>query len=260
MKNLLKLLNDNRQRAPQQRGQSRLVMGDGSQPPALYIYDAIVMSAEEADWWGGVAAEVLVPQIRGITAEKMDLYVNSPGGDVFAANAIAQAIRECSAHVFAHIDGYAASAATDIVIAADEADIAPGGFFMIHNSWTIAIGDANDMDAAAALLRKVDNSIAAKYAQRTGKPVDEIKPLMDAETWFTAEEAVEFGFVNKLAEGRKAKANAWNLSAYKRPPMAAVSPPTPAPAAAPAPVQTPAHISDDHRARQQQRLQLALRT
>src|SRR5690606_19215300 len=116
--------------------------------------------------------------------------------------AICQAIRESGAKVIAHIDGYAASAATVIATAADEVEIADGGFYMIHNSWTWAMGNANDLTATAALLSKIDGSLAAQYAKKSGKPVDEIKGQMDAETWFTAEEAVDAGLVDRVAEGK----------------------------------------------------------
>ena len=142
------------------------------------------------------------------------MRINSPGGDVFAAQAIAQAIRDTKARVVAHVDGYAASAATEIAIAADEIEIAEGGFFMIHNAWTLAVGNADDFAATVVLLNKVDDVLCSAYAAKCGKPKDEVKAWMDAETWFSAQEAVDAGLVDRIAEGSKAKASAWNLSAY----------------------------------------------
>jgi ATP-dependent protease ClpP protease subunit len=245
MTNLRKLLNDNRARALKQRSEQPRWVSNAANETTLYLYDAIVATEAEAEWWGGVSAEALVPQIRQLDVENLHLRISSPGGDVFAATAISQAIRDCKAHVTAHVDGYAASAATPITLAADETEIAVGGFFMIHNAWMFAVGNSADMLDAASLLEKVDGSLAQTYADVTGKKIEEIRALMDAETWFTAAEAVAFGFIDRIAEGAKAKAS-WDMSAYAK-----------APKAPPAdPVQPSAHATEDHRARQLQRMQL----
>jgi enoyl-CoA hydratase/carnithine racemase len=118
------------------------------------------------------------------------------------------ALERHKAKVVAHIDGLAASAATAIAVAADEVLMAAGAMFMIHNAWTIAIGDKNDFLECAALLEKVDGTLADRYAAHTGKPVSELKTLMDAETWFTAEEAVEFGFASAVEGDEKSDAKA----------------------------------------------------
>ena len=212
MNRLLQLFADNRAANKTARVQSRLV-AEGEEA-TLYLYESVVADAATAEWWGGVSAQSLAPQIRAITARTLHLRINSPGGDVFAAQAIAQAIRDTKAHVVAHVDGYAASAATVIATAADEIEIADGGFYMVHNAWTLAVGNAQDLIDTAALLNKVDGSLCSAYAAKCGKPKDEVKAWMDAETWFSAQEAVDAGLVDRIAEGSKAKASAWNLSAY----------------------------------------------
>lgn len=183
----------------------------------IYIYEPIVSDDLTAEFYGGVSAQSLVPQLRGITGGTIHLRLNSPGGDVFAAQAIVQAIRDTQAKVIAHIDGLAASAATVIANAADEVEMSDGGLYMIHNAWTFAIGNANDMMETAALLEKCDGIIASQYAKRTGKEIDAIKALMDAETWFNAEEAKEAGLIDRVAESERPQAK-WNISAYKNPP------------------------------------------
>lgn len=243
MNRLLKLFADNRAANKAVRGQSRLVAaGDEA---TLYIYEAIVADDATAEWWGGVSAQSLAPQIRAITARTLHLRINSPGGDVFAAQAIAQAIRDTKARVVAHVDGYAASAATEIAIAADEIEIAEGGFFMIHNAWTLAVGNADDFAATVVLLNKVDDVLCSAYAVKCGKSKDEVKAWMDAETWFSAQEAVDAGLVDRIAEGAKASASAWNLAAYDQ---------------APAPANADDAALQDHRARQAQRLSVLSRT
>jgi ATP-dependent Clp protease protease subunit len=241
---LTKLLASNKKR-PERLPQSKIVAKDDETD--IYIYDAIVADEDTAYWWGGVSAEALVPAIRAIKGGTIHLRINSPGGDVFAAQAICQAIRDTGAKVIAHVDGYAASAATVIATAADEVEISDGGFYMIHNAWTWAMGNANDLTATAALLSKIDGSLAAQYAKKSGMAVEDVRAAMDAETWYTAEEAVAAGLINRIAAGKKVEAS-WDLSAYNKAPKA------PEPAA-------PADdlATEEHRARQLQRISMLSR-
>jgi len=203
---LLKLLNDNRG-----RGQFRAEKnGDEA---TIYLYDVIVSD----DYWGGVSAQAFVKELRAMTAETINIRINCPGGDVFAARAMEQAIRDHGSKIVAHIDGYAASAASFLAIAADEVVMSEGGFYMIHKAWTFAMGNSDDLVETAGLLEKVDESLVASYAKKTGKELEDIREWMKAETWFTAQEAVDNGFVDRIAEG-KVKGQ-WNLSAYGKPPQ-----------------------------------------
>jgi ATP-dependent protease ClpP protease subunit len=247
---LIKLLASNKDR-PAKLPQSRIeAAADGSET-TIYVYDSIVADEITAQWWGGVSAETLVPEIRNIKSGTIHLRINSPGGDVFAAQAISQAIRDTKAKVVAHIDGYAASAATVIATAADEVEISDGGFYMIHNAWTFAVGNSSDMKATAALLDKVDGTLAAQYAKKSGMPLDEVKAAMDAETWYTADEAVKAGLVDRIAPGAKVDAK-WDMSAYARAPK-------PAPEAKDEQDGAEEVATEEHRARQQQRLAMLAR-
>jgi ATP-dependent protease ClpP protease subunit len=212
----------------------------------IYIYDAIVADDDTAEWWGGVSAQTLVPQIRGIKGGTVHLRINSPGGDVFAAQAIVAAIRDTGAKVIAHIDGVAASAATVIASAADEVEMSDGAMYMIHCAWTVAIGNSADLAATAALLDKTDGVIAGQYAKRSGKSADDMKALMSAETWFTAEEAVEIGLADRVAENAPRAQASWDLSAY-------ANAPKPKASADPEHVES---ITAEHRERQQQRMRM----
>jgi len=136
---------------------------------------------------------------------------------------MATALRQFKGTVIAHIDGIAASAATWVALAADEVAIGDGAFFMIHNSWTFAMGDKATMLDTAALLEKIDGTIVADYARKTGKGEEEIRAWMDAETWFTGQEAVDNGFADRLAEEKANVDNAWNLDAYRNAPKIAPS-------------------------------------
>jgi ATP-dependent Clp protease protease subunit len=180
----------------------------------IYLYDAIVSDA----YWGGVAAIDFIKALAAITAPEIHLRVNSPGGDVFAARAMVQAMKEHPSKIIAHVDGYAASAATFPVIAADESVISNGAMFMIHNAWTIAAGTAKDFADMAALLGRTDQTIVNDYMAKTGQTEQQIKDWMDAETYFYGQEAVDSGFIGAVAEASPKNKIDWDLSAYAKPP------------------------------------------
>jgi ATP-dependent Clp protease, protease subunit len=208
---LLQLVRDN---AAPRAGVTVKAEGDEA---TILLYDVI-------DPWWGVAAKDFIAALNGITAPTIHLRINSPGGDVFEARAIATAVRQHKSTVISHIDGLAASAATYIAIAGKEVEMADGSFFMIHQAWALALGNADDMLAMADLLEKVDGSILTDYMKKTGKSKDELVAWMQAETWFTAQEAKDAGFVDRIAavdaNGGAANAAAWNVSAYKNAPKA----------------------------------------
>jgi ATP-dependent protease ClpP protease subunit len=207
---------------------------------ALYLYDVIVASEADAEWFGGVSAEAIVKALRGLSGP-VSLRINSPGGDVFAARAIQAAMESYDGEIVAHVDGVAASAASLIAAAADRCVMSAGAFMMIHKAWTISLGNADDMLAAAELLEKIDGSLAATYAEKTSKDAGRYAQLMAAETWFTAAEAVEEGLADAIAD-KAPKAQAWDLSAYQR---------APEPEPQPTPAAEPAAEADEEHARRQ---------
>ena len=162
----------------------------------VYIYDAI------GGWWG-IDPREWVPAFAALKAKTIHLRINSPGGSVFDAETIRTAIKQHSANVIAHIDGYAASAATGVAIAANEVEISEGGFFMIHNAWGLAMGRAEELRDYADLLDKVDSSIVAAYVKKSGQEESQVRDWMDKETWFTAAEAMTHGFVDKIFEAEE---------------------------------------------------------
>ena len=183
----------------------------------IYLYDAI-------DSFFGINAQEFVSELAAIKSPTINLRINSPGGDVFDARAMATAINNHPSKIVAHIDGLAASAATYIALSADEVRMSEGGFFMIHNAWTLAFGNSADMRAMAGLLDKIDATIVNDYAKKTGKGADEISAWMSAETWFTAQEALDNKFVDSITPGVKAQNN-WDLAAYINAPKALTEPP-----------------------------------
>lgn len=254
---LLQLLNDNRRAF--EPIQSKIQAKDGE--AAIYLYDPIVGDRLTAEWWGGICPQDFVPAVRSLQAEKITLYTNCPGGDVFAAEAMCQALREHSAHVVMQIEGYAASAATSLACACDEVVATPASKYMIHNTWTVALGNADELLAVVDLLRNCDTSMYEAYEKRSGQTRQQIVDWCKAETWFNSADAAKYGFIDRVLDTATASAAAkpanlaqrdWNLSAYTNPPRTAPAPPGPA-------ADQSTYITDEHRARQLQRLQLANR-
>jgi ATP-dependent Clp protease protease subunit len=164
----------------------------------ISIYDAI----------GGydVNAKQFVDELKEINAETINLRINSPGGSVIDGNAMFNALQRHPAKVVTHIDGLAASMASVIAMAGDEVHMADNALLMIHNPWTMSIGDADELRADADLLDKMSASIMSAYG-RSQYEDGEIKDLMDAETWFTAQEAFDAGFVDHISTGLRAAAS-----------------------------------------------------
>jgi ATP-dependent protease ClpP protease subunit len=199
---------------------------------SLYIYDVI------DPYWGVSAVQVIDAVAQAGDAEVLHVYINSPGGDVFEGRAIMAALSRFQGKTIAHIDSLCASAATGIALACNEVEMSDGAFFMIHNASCIAWGDKSDLRETADLLEKVEGSIVADYVAKTGKPEAEIVAWMDAETWFSAAEALDNGFIDRVAQAPADKAkvgNVWNLSAFSKAPAniaaptAAMAPPEPKP-------------------------------
>jgi len=208
----------------------------------IYLYDVIT----DDDFFGGVSASAFVQALAGISAQTIHLRINSPGGDVFAGQAIAQAIREKTATIVAHVDGLAASAASWVALACDQVLMAEGGFFMIHRANTIAMGDAEEMHATGALLEKVDAVLCSSIARQTGNTEEQVATWMAAETWFNAEEAVANGFAEAISGPAPKNLVAWNLAAWSNAPAAAKSDASPPPDPTPAPDLEPPVANTDH--------------
>lgn len=209
MKNFTQLLRDN---AGRKKQPTNLVRNEAE--ATLYIYDVI-----SADW--GVGAMDVIKALEQIgDAAVLRVHINSPGGDVFEGRAIMAALRRFEGKKVAHIDSLCASAATSIALACDEVVMADGAFFMIHNAMTVAFGNKGDLRETADTLEKIDGAIVNDYTTKTGKDAEQVQAWMDAETWFTAAEAKEHGFVDSvLAADKKAK-NTWNLKAFGNAPAA----------------------------------------
>lgn len=152
--------------------------------------------------------------------EPMEIRINSAGGSVFDGMAIYNTLRNRAGDVRIHVDGLAASIASVIAMAGNEIVMEPGSMMMVHNPWNITIGDADDHRQSAELLDKVRDSLMSAYERRTGLSRAELVTLMEQETWMSAEEAVAFGFADRVGE-ESVQAAAWqahDLSAFSNVP------------------------------------------
>jgi len=189
----------------------------------IELYDIIVSSEEEAAWYGGVSLQGFANALRGMSGT-VHLRINSPGGDVFAGHAMAQLMNEYDGEIIAHVDGYAASAASVVAIAADKVMMAPASMMMIHKAWTWGVGNADDLMATAELLEKIDGQLVQQYAKRSnGKATaDEFMAMIAAETWLTPQEAIDCGLCDEIAPEKDKKSSQaramWDVSAFKRAP------------------------------------------
>ncbi len=128
------------------------------------------------------------------------VWINSPGGDVWAAAQIYNMLLSYSGKVTVKIDGLAASAASVIAMAGDEVLVSPVSMLMIHNPATAAMGDKDDLAQAISMLDSVKDSILNAYVKKTGLSKNKLSKLMDDETWMDANKAVELGFADRVME------------------------------------------------------------
>jgi ATP-dependent protease ClpP protease subunit len=149
----------------------------------------------------GVSAKGFLAELGALPEDTpVDLRLNSPGGSVFDAVAIYNALKRHEGPVTVWIDGIAASAASYIAMAGDEIVMPENAFLMIHDPAGLVMGTAEDMRAMAEALDKVKGSLVAGYAAKSGRTPEEVSALMAAETWFDAGDAVAQGFADRLVE------------------------------------------------------------
>lgn len=156
---------------------------------------------DEIGFWG-VTAKDFISQLdeAAASAAAVIVAVNSPGGDVFDAFAIYNALRRYAGKVTSRVDGVAASAASLVVMAGDTIVMPENSMLMIHNPWTITSGTSNDLRNAADTMDKVCDGIVAAYANRSGQTPEDVQQMMDAETWLTAAEAKAIGFADEIEQ------------------------------------------------------------
>ena len=172
----------------------------------VYIFDEIGSH--------GVTAQKFIEEIKGLGDRPINIRINSLGGDVFNGMAIHNVLKKRTYNTTVYIEGIAASIATIIALGADEVIMAENSLFMIHNAWGGVMGDAKEMRKSAATLEKISNELTEIYVKKTGLSYEAISEMMDNETWLSADEAYELGFVDSISDAMKIAAK-YDVSKFK---------------------------------------------
>ncbi|WP_404457434.1 head maturation protease, ClpP-related [Bacillus sp. RC250] len=151
-------------------------------------------------WFSENNAEAVRRKIQDVKAEKIHVHINSGGGSAFDGVAICNQLKQHSAEIIVHIDGWAASAASVIAMAGDKIIMPSNTMMMIHQASTFEYGNADVFEKTARDLRKIDSALSASYKKRFVGTDEELKQLLKDETWLTAEEAVALGLADEIAD------------------------------------------------------------
>jgi ATP-dependent Clp endopeptidase proteolytic subunit ClpP len=171
----------------------------------VMIYDVI-------GWPFNDAGEI-IRALAGINTKTVTVRINSPGGDVFDAMAIFNALQSHKSKIITRIESLAASAASFIALAGKEVQAYQNAMVMIHDPWVLAAGNQYDLREIADILEKISGNMVDIYSQNSKVGKKEIREMLKAETWFTAKEAREKGFVDTIIDGKAAKAQ-FDLSMF----------------------------------------------
>lgn len=189
-----------------ERWDSSILSADAIGDNVISIYDVI-----GEDYWtgGGFTLKRLDAALRSIGRQDFEVHINSPGGDMFEGVGIYNKIRD---HADAHaltvkvkVLGVAASAASVIAMAGDIIEIGASSSIMIHNCWTIAVGNRRDFAEMAQTMEQFDANMASVYEARTGNDAVAVAAMMDAETWLSGQAAIDAGFATDLLPADRIK-------------------------------------------------------
>ncbi|WP_309232032.1 head maturation protease, ClpP-related [Micromonospora tarensis] len=198
--------------------QRAAALAAGEKPPAWYQIGPVQALAEDSEGegdsdattadvyvfdtiggWLGLTADDFVRDVAGLDVDQIVVHLNSPGGDAFEGVAIANVLRAHRARIVVRVDGMAASAASVIAMAGDEVVMGIGTQLMVHDAWGVAIGNAAEMTKYVERLASTSNAIASAYAAKAGGTTEQWRAVMQAEAWYTAEEAVTAGLADRVA-------------------------------------------------------------
>ena len=171
----------------------------------IYVYGDIVT---DRDFWTGSEDDVVTREfIKDLhnhpEAKRINVHINSGGGEVFAAIAMAQQLKNHTAEVHTYVEGIAASAATLIAMAGDVRHMSRSSLFMVHLPSSSVRGNKHQMTKGIEVLEKVEDIIRMTYAEKSTLSDEELSALIDHESWLTADEALSYGFIDKIEEEEK---------------------------------------------------------
>ena len=198
--------------------------------------------------WMGTSAKALADEVKDLQVDRIDVHLNSPGGDAWDGIAIYNTLRDHPAAIHVTVDGVAASAASVIAMAGDTVRMNRGAQLMIHDAWGLVVGNAADMADAAAMFDKLSDALAGIYAARAGGTVESWRTAMAAESWYSAQEALDAGLADELVDDdeKPAASARWDMAAFAFAYAGRAAAPAPAITRTPAP---PAPISAAEAAR-----------
>ena len=160
----------------------------------LYIFGDIT----SYDWYeGDVSANTLLKQLKELDVDYINVHINSYGGEVSQGLAIYNTLKDSKMKVTTVCEGFACSAGSVVFMAGDERIVKDASLLMIHNAWTYARGDSNELRKQAEDLEKITQASVNAYKSKASISEEKIKELMDNETWITADEAITYGFATK---------------------------------------------------------------
>lgn len=183
------------------------------EPAVLQIFDQI-----GEDWFGGsgVSAKAFSQAMQDVGPGPLVVEINSPGGNVWDGLAIYNMLRGRQAPVTTRVVGIAASIASIIALAGDTVEIADAALIMIHDPSGMVAGSSEDMRKMADALDQHAEVLAGIYRKRTGRSIESIRAAMKAETWFTADEAIQFGLANRHTDEQMSIAACWHPRAVTK--------------------------------------------
>ena len=156
-------------------------------------------------WWDSISAKDVRNVLKDNDEADVIVNLNSPGGDVFEGIAIYNTLKKHKGHVTINVVGWAASAASIIAMAGDTINMQTGAMMMIHESWTIAMGNKREISSTMNALETIDASLADIYMTRFKGERKEVETFIENETWFTAAETIAIGFADEEVEVEKSK-------------------------------------------------------
>ena len=152
-----------------------------------------------------ISSYTLAKQIEGLECDKINVYINSYGGEVAEGLAIYNQLKRHKAKVKTVCDGFACSAASVVFMAGDERIMSTASLLMIHNAWTYASGNSKELRKQADDLDKITQASINAYMQEVNITEEELKQMLDDETWITPQEAIEKGFITAIVNEKEAE-------------------------------------------------------
>lgn len=165
----------------------------------IWIYDDIGDT-----WIGGISAKQFADELKDAgKVDTINVYINSSGGSIMDGLAIYNTLKRHKARKIVEIDGFAVSIASLVAMSGDEIRMAENGMIMIHNPWIVTSGTADELREQADAMDKIKGGMVGTYQKKSGQDEGLIAEMMDAETWMTADEALEMGFIDEITAEQK---------------------------------------------------------